>query len=402
MNTDSAARTVVLRQRYTLWQRIRANMYGRLPLVLESLIALALITAILVVDVVFFLHHGYSTLGDALVATLGLLALQVPNVGHGDQTALTLLAFNLLFSLLFAQSVLNSLRALFTKRSFALQQQGLAATLRDHIIICGLGRLQIRAVVRLVEEGYPVAVIQQGDDSPLLQRALAMEVPVIYGNATAPDILRLAGLQRARAVLALIDGDLIDVEIALAVRAIRPDIRVILRAFSEDFDRGLEKVFGPNTAFSASALAAPTFAIAAITRHVEQAVRLGDDLLAVMPLAVPHAWNQCAALEAAYGIRILSRLPGKATDRIFALAPLAALDRLRAAGELPPGAIEAEYLKPTATHDRVIICGLGKIGYRVVKLIHQMEPHPHIVVVHLDDGEASFAEQIAELTSSPA
>ena len=43
MATDSVARPVVLRQHYTLWQRVRANMYGRLPLLLETLIALGLI-----------------------------------------------------------------------------------------------------------------------------------------------------------------------------------------------------------------------------------------------------------------------------------------------------------------------------------------------------------------------
>ncbi len=397
MPTDSTARPVVLRQRYTLWQQVRANMYGRLPLLLETLIALGLIAALFVVDSVFFLHHGSATLGDALVATLGLLALQVPNIGHGDQTTLTLLAFNLLFSLLFAQSVLNSLRALFTKRSFALQQQGLAAVLRGHLIICGLGRLQIRAAVRLVEEGYAVAIIQQDDDSPLLQRALALHIPVIYGNAVAAQTLRLAGIQHARAVLAIIDGDLIDVEIALAVRALRPNIRIILRAFSEDFDRGLEKVFGPNTAFSASALAAPTFAVAAVTRHVEQVVRLGDELLAVVPIAVPHGWDQAAKLEATQGIRILARLPGPAADRLFALAPLPALNRLPADATLPHNSLDAAYLTPTATHDRIIICGLGKIGYRMVTLLQQVQPRPHIVVMHLDDGEASFAEEIAQM-----
>jgi len=46
--------------------------------------------------------------------------------------------------------------------------------------------------------------------------------------------------------------------------------------------------------------------------------------------------------------------------------------------------------------DRVIICGLGKVGYRVVSRLARLTPRPQIVVIHLDD-ELSFAKQISQL-----
>ena len=397
--TPSSARSrqIGLRQHYSRWQSFRAGMYGRLPLIFESLIALALIVLILFVDIFFFLHHGATDIGGALIATLSLLALQTPNIGHNDQGGIVLLVVNVLFSILFAQSILNSLRVLFRKRSVAVQQLGLASTLRDHIIVCGLGRLQIRVTARLVAAGYAVVVLNRGEETSLLRRALAMRVPVVVGDATDPQALQQAGIMRARAVLAIIDGDLVDVEIALAVRSIRPDIRVILRAFNEDFDRGLEHVFGPNTAFSSSALAAPTFAVAAITRNVEQVLQLDDALLMVIPVDVPAQWQGVRALEESYGVRVLAQTSGKTTKRVFLLCTLAAFTALRNQHAIPEGEMEAIPLAVEPARDRVIICGLGKIGYRVVKLLHAMEPRPHIVVVHPNDGERSFSDEINEL-----
>lgn len=387
-------RVAMPRQRYTFWQTFRAGLYGRVALIFESLIALTLIVLILAIDITYFFQHGVQDLGSAFIKSLSLLALQLPNTSPTDQTSTVLVVVNVLFSVFFAQSVLNSLRVLFNKRSVATQQLGLAATLRNHIIVCGLGRLQIRVTARLVGAGYPVAIIHLGEETRLLRLALAMRVPVVTGDATDPLALQQAGIKHARAVLAIIDGDLIDVQVALAVRNLRPDIRVILRAFSEDFDRGLEHVFGANTAFSSSALAAPTFAVAAITRHVEQVVQLDDELLALIPVDVPANWQGLRALEERYRVRVLAESTSKGKTRAFLLCPLPAIMALSDPQVLPGGSVEAIQLAFAPPRDRVIICGLGKIGYRVVKLLHALPNHPRIVVVHPNDGERSFSDEI--------
>jgi Trk K+ transport system NAD-binding subunit len=47
--------------------------------------------------------------------------------------------------------------------------------------------------------------------------------------------------------------------------------------------------------------------------------------------------------------------------------------------------------------DRVVVCGLGKVGYRVVQQLYHLTPRPQITVVHLDDGKTSFSRQISDL-----
>ncbi|HZC77050.1 MAG TPA: hypothetical protein VE258_04840, partial [Ktedonobacterales bacterium] len=135
------------RQRYSLWQRLRAGLYGRLSLFVESLVAVGLLLLVLLLDVTYLLKNDYSKdLSSALVDTISLLALQGQSIIGHDSGAQLLLVANVLFSVLFAQSLLNSARVLFRQRPVASKQLGLAATLSDHVVVCGLGRVGLRVI----------------------------------------------------------------------------------------------------------------------------------------------------------------------------------------------------------------------------------------------------------------
>src|SRR5579883_2685310 len=67
---------IVPRQRYALWSRIRANLYGRGTLIAEAMIALTLLAAVLVFDVWFFTTHAHEDIVSALADSFKLLTLQ--------------------------------------------------------------------------------------------------------------------------------------------------------------------------------------------------------------------------------------------------------------------------------------------------------------------------------------
>lgn len=408
------------RQRYSLWQRLRAGLYGRLALFVESLVAVGLLLLVLLLDVTYLLQNHYSKdLSSALVDTISLLALQGQSIVGNDSGAQLLLVANVLFSVLFAQSLLNSARVLFRQRPVANKQLGRAATLSDHVIVCGLGRVGLRVITRLVEAGCPCVAIERDWTSELVPRVLDLRVPVLEGDAREPLMLRRAGLSRARAIIACIDGDLVDVEIALAARAEKPAIRVIVRAFSEEFDRGLEHSFGPNSAFSTSGLAAPTFAAATISRGLDHVVPLDDQLMGVAQLVAPAGSQLPAtadALEARFGVRLLEvRAAGRSAkrdgaiapgSRLVAIGPLPALEWLAAAYALQPVAghpaltqtVQAVQAPQSAQGSPlVIVCGLGKVGYRVVWLLRLQRPDLLIRVVYREDDKKSFTKRVAQL-----
>jgi Trk K+ transport system NAD-binding subunit len=408
------------RRYYRLWRLIRANFYDFGLLLRESWIALAGF-AVLALAGTLYLHYIHpSQLGfaAALYETLKLVSFQsgieLPRdlLGEALFFLIPLLGLALIF-----QSVLNFGRLLLDKGSRReAWQVALASTYHDHVIVCGLGRVGFRVVTQLIDSGYEPVVVERDWASTLVERAINLKVPVVVGDARELATLRQAGLSRARAIIAAIQGDLTNIEIALTARAARPRIRVVLRVFGEELDQNLERAFGPNTAFSASALAAPTYVAAAVSREVDYALTVGEQLLGVTTLTVqPDSMlaGFARAIEEGHGIRVLHQIDetGRLVrpqpmrqlgsgDRVTLLGSLEALESLRLKNRRNS---KLSFLEPpalqhfTPEYDTVIVCGLGKVGYRVVRQLDRLVPRPRIVVVRLNDGRADFSQRISRL-----
>jgi Trk K+ transport system NAD-binding subunit len=83
-----------------------------------------------------------------------------------------------------------------------------------------------------------------------------------------PDVLRQARVQAADALIAATDQDMVNIESGLNARELKPDLKVVLRLFDQALAKKIEKSFSFDAAFSTSALAAPVFAAAAVTKNV--------------------------------------------------------------------------------------------------------------------------------------
>jgi voltage-gated potassium channel len=107
----------------------------------------------------------------------------------------------------------------------------------DHYIICGFGRVGRQVARDLRAAGARYVVV---DDKPE-NRELAAGVGVrfIEGEATDDEVLRAAGIMRARGVIACVDSDADNVFITLTARELRPDIAIVARAAAEDTESKL-------------------------------------------------------------------------------------------------------------------------------------------------------------------
>jgi voltage-gated potassium channel len=107
----------------------------------------------------------------------------------------------------------------------------------DHYIICGFGRVGRQVARDLRAAGARYVVV---DDNPE-NRELAGGVGVRYidGEATDDEVLRAAGIMRARGVIACVDSDADNIFITLTARQLRPDIAIVARASSEDTESKL-------------------------------------------------------------------------------------------------------------------------------------------------------------------
>jgi voltage-gated potassium channel len=100
--------------------------------------------------------------------------------------------------------------------------------LTDHFIICGYGRVGRRAAEEFEASGQAYVVLDTGDDAI----EAARERGVLYRNGSGSDDgdLELAGIARARGLLASADSDAENLYITLSARAQRPDMTIVARA----------------------------------------------------------------------------------------------------------------------------------------------------------------------------
>src|SRR5581483_2198738 len=96
--------------------------------------------------------------------------------------------------------------------------------LRDHIIICGYGRVGRRVAEEFRAAGVKYVVLDFSEEQELF----------IEGNATEDEDLERAGLQHAAGIVVASDDDADNLYIALSARNVRPDIQIVARASDED------------------------------------------------------------------------------------------------------------------------------------------------------------------------
>ncbi len=168
---------------------------------------------------------------------------------------------------------------LYTRRSKRMQ---------NHVILCGLGNVGYRVAHELQRFDTEVTVVELDPSGPFVHLVTEQGIPVLFEDARKTEVLVKAGLERASSVVACTNNDLTNVEIALDAREVRPDIRIVMRLFDQGLASKIVHSFDIDAAFSASALAAPAFAAAAVDPSVRDSFYVGDVLFVHSVFEVPE------------------------------------------------------------------------------------------------------------------
>lgn len=144
------------------------------------------------------------------------------------------------------------------------ERGGAARRMRNHVVVCGVGTIGYRIIEQLVASGVPVAAIDVDSQAGFAGSIRSLGVPLVQADVRQPDVLDRTGVRRARALIAATDDDAANLEVALAARSMRADLRIVLRVFDPDLAERIERVEGAPVCRSVAALAAPVFACAAL------------------------------------------------------------------------------------------------------------------------------------------
>lgn len=105
------------------------------------------------------------------------------------------------------------------------------ASLRNHVIVCGYGRLGRALGGELARAGVRYVIIDE--DPAVAARFEGGDAPVLCASADDEGLLERAGIARARAIVAATGSEAVNIFIALAAREANPSISIHARAETE-------------------------------------------------------------------------------------------------------------------------------------------------------------------------
>ncbi|GMU81999.1 MAG: hypothetical protein AMXMBFR47_18700 [Planctomycetota bacterium] len=155
----------------------------------------------------------------------------------------------------------------------------MASSMRNHIVLVGLGRLGYRTFRVLRALGEPVVVIERDEAREFVEAVRRDGSPLIIADARHDESLVAANVAEARSIITCTNDDLGNLEVALDARRMNPHIRVVLRMFDQNVADKVRDGFNIRIAMSQTALAAPTFALAAVDPTIVGTLVVDDQLL---------------------------------------------------------------------------------------------------------------------------
>ncbi|MER5432137.1 NAD-binding protein [Streptomyces sp. NPDC002588] len=259
-------------------RRLRISLAGLVGCVFALAVALWVVT-------------GIHPLGALYLTLLDLFAINDPALGASTARQVLQLLSGLMGLLLLPVLLAAVLEALGTFRgagSLRRPPRGLGG----HVVLLGLGKIGTRVLIRLRELDIPVVCVESGPEARGLAVARRLRVPVVLGDVTQEGVLEAAKIHRAHALLAVTSSDTTNLEASLYARTLRPDLRVVLRLYDDDFATAVYRTLRAahphalTRSRSVSHLSAPSFAGAMMGRQILGAIPVERRVLLFAALEV--------------------------------------------------------------------------------------------------------------------
>jgi len=214
-------------------------------------ISIGMLLAIMIIGTVGYVFIESYTLLDAVFMTI----ITVSTVGFSEVKPLTPLGelftiFMIIFSFgAFAYAVTSITRFIVDGgfRNYFINKRTARKTgkIANHVIICGYGRNGREAATTLQKKGEKFVIIE---NKPELIDEIRTVLKVLYveGDATDDDVLKEAGIERAKALITTLPNDADNLLVVLSARTIDKNVQLISRASFEWSDIKLRRAGATN------------------------------------------------------------------------------------------------------------------------------------------------------------
>ncbi|MEZ5006639.1 MAG: potassium channel family protein [Chitinophagales bacterium] len=198
--------------------------------------ALIFIIAIASGIIGYIFIEGY-TLTEAFYMTI----ITISTVGYGEIRPLsaagkTFTSFLIIFNIgavAYAISVVSSfiIEGDFKTLFKETQMEKVIENLKDHVIICGYGRLGKVVCADIAKSGKSILIVEKDDE--LIEELKSKGILYFQGDATQDETIKKIGIERADTIITTLHSDAANVFIVLAARELNNTAKIISRASEE-------------------------------------------------------------------------------------------------------------------------------------------------------------------------
>ena len=149
----------------------------------------------------------------------------------------------------------------------------------DHVVVFGYHGLARRVVRQLVNAGQHVVVVDPEASTVAVNAFRHWGVEYLRGSGRSRETLIEASVTTARAVVCLKDDDLRNIESAMLVREMSPDVRIVVQMANSAVGRALQSIATPGAVIDVAELASSAFVEAALNRTTHAVAMGGEDFL---------------------------------------------------------------------------------------------------------------------------
>ncbi|MCO1578139.1 potassium channel family protein [Crossiella sp. SN42] len=218
---------------------IRIPEGGRGPVrsIITRVIGASIALAITVI-IVYLDRHGYRDVDDnglTLLDSIYYATVSLSTTGYGDITPVSdsarltnILVITPLRVLFLIVLVGTTLEVLTERSRQAFKIQKWRANVRDHVVVIGYGTKGRSSVSALLGDGVdPSQIVVVDTEHESLEAATQQKLVTVHGSGTRSDVLRIAGVPQAKAVVVATNRDDTAVLVTLTARELAPKAQIV-------------------------------------------------------------------------------------------------------------------------------------------------------------------------------
>lgn len=190
-----------------------------------------------------------------------------------------------IFIFIVGNGVADFVRLFFNREGRNEWKEAIVETYRNHVIVLGAGHVGLRVIRQLHNLNVEVVTIDNDPYSGVPEELKEMGVQLFTDDGLNPSVLEKVGTQHADAFIACTGTDSINLEACIRVRHMNSDIRLIMRAWDDQFTAQIHDLLRVEV-LSSSEISAPVFAGMALNMGFTQTLDVNGQAYTTVRLTV--------------------------------------------------------------------------------------------------------------------